>query len=181
MKRPVVELVGTGRCVPRNVLTNADFEKMVDTSGDWILERTGIRERHIATADETLACMGKSACEQVLEVTGVDVTDVDSLIVATASPDHLLPSQACDLQATLGATNAAAFDASPAGGGLACSHPMTPASNKPAIKASPITRWNMISSSARWELYNQTPCESRQEPGRLGAVRFGESMGIGGE
>ena len=110
MKRPVVELVGTGRCIPRNVLTNADFEEMVDTSDDWIHERTGIRERHIATADETLACMGKYACEQVLEETGVDVADVDSLIVATASPDRLLPSQACDLQATLGAKNAAAFD-----------------------------------------------------------------------
>ncbi|MCH6547480.1 MAG: beta-ketoacyl-ACP synthase 3 [Gemmatimonadetes bacterium] len=110
MKRPVVELVGTGRCVPRNILTNADLEKMVDTSDEWILERTGIRERHIATADETLACMGKHACEQVLEATGVDVADIDSIIVATASPDHLLPSQACDLQATLGAKNAAAFD-----------------------------------------------------------------------
>ena len=110
MKRPVVELVGTGRCVPRNILTNADLEKMVDTSDDWIRERTGIRERHIATADETLACMGKQACEQVLEATGVDVADIDSIIVATASPDHLLPSQACDLQATLGAKNAAAFD-----------------------------------------------------------------------
>ncbi|MCZ6857139.1 MAG: ketoacyl-ACP synthase III [Gemmatimonadetes bacterium] len=110
MKRPVVELVGTGRCIPRNVLTNADLEKMVDTSDEWIRERTGIRERHISTADETLARMGKDACEQVLEETGLDVAEIDSIIVATASPDHLLPSQACDLQATLGATNAAAFD-----------------------------------------------------------------------
>jgi 3-oxoacyl-[acyl-carrier-protein] synthase-3 len=110
MKRPFVELVGTGKHVPTNILTNADLEKMVDTSNEWIQERTGIRERHIATAEETLACMGKYACEQVLEVAGLDVLDVDTIIVATASPDHLLPSQACDLQATMGAKNAAAFD-----------------------------------------------------------------------
>jgi 3-oxoacyl-[acyl-carrier-protein] synthase-3 len=116
MKRPFVELVGTGMHVPTNILTNADLEKMVDTSDEWILERTGIRERHIATDADTLACMGKHACEQVLEEVGVDVLDVDTIIVATASPDHLLPSQACDLQATLGAKNAAAFDV-----GAACS------------------------------------------------------------
>lgn len=110
MKRPLVELVGTGKYVPKNVLTNADLEKMVDTSDAWIRERTGIRERHIATADETLACMGKFACEQVLEQVGLEAADIDVIIVATASPDHLLPSQACDLQATLGAKNAAAFD-----------------------------------------------------------------------
>ena len=82
MKRPVVELVGTGRCVPRNILTNADLEKMVDTSDEWIRERTGIRERHISTAEETLARMGKDACEQVLEETGLDVGEIDSIIVA---------------------------------------------------------------------------------------------------
>lgn len=116
MKRPRVELIGTGRHVPEHILTNADLETMVDTSDKWILERTGIRERHIATADETLAFMGKLACEQVLESAGVDVMDVDTIIVGTASPDRLLPSQACDLQATLGAGNAAAFDV-----GAACS------------------------------------------------------------
>ena len=116
MKRPLVELIGTGRHVPENILTNADLEKMVDTSDEWIQERTGIRERHIATDDETLAFMGKLACEQALESAGVDVMDVDTIIVGTASPDRLLPSQACDLQATLGAENAAAFDV-----GAACS------------------------------------------------------------
>ena len=118
MKRPFVELVGTGRHVPVNVLTNADLEKMVDTSDEWIQERTGIRERHIATAEETLARMGKSACEQVLEEAGVDVLAVDMIIVGTASPDHLLPSQACELQAALGAKNAAAFDVTAACSGF---------------------------------------------------------------
>ena len=109
-------IVGTGRYLPERIMTNADLEKIVDTSDEWILERTGIRERRIATAEETIACMGKIACEQVLEEAGVDPLDVDTIIVATASPDHLLPSQACDLQATLGAKNAAAFDV-----GAACS------------------------------------------------------------
>ncbi|MCZ6917410.1 MAG: ketoacyl-ACP synthase III [Gemmatimonadetes bacterium] len=110
MKRPIAELIGTGRYLPDKVLSNADLEKMVDTSDQWILDRTGIRERRVASAEETLACMGKVACEQALESAGVDVADVDVLLTATASPDRLLPSQACDIQATLGAVNAAAFD-----------------------------------------------------------------------
>jgi len=96
------------------VLTNADLEKMVDTTDEWIMERTGIRERHIASADETIACMAQSACLQVLEATGVGIDEVDALVVGTASPDRPLPSQACDLQNALGAVNAAAFDVSAA-------------------------------------------------------------------
>lgn len=110
------ELVGTGRYTPEKILTNADFEKMVDTSDDWIVERTGIRERHIAESHETIAYMGKIASLQVLEAAGVDVLDLDTIILGTASPDRLLPSNACDLQAVLGAKNAAAFDI-----GAACS------------------------------------------------------------
>lgn len=110
MKRPVAELVGTGRYLPDKVLSNADLESIVETSDQWILERTGIRERRVASPEETLAHMGKVACEQVLESAGVDVADVDMLLTATASPDRLLPSQACDIQAALGAVNAAAFD-----------------------------------------------------------------------
>jgi len=113
---PRAEMVGTGRYTPQKVLTNADFERMVDTSNEWIVERTGIRERHIADPHETIAYMGKIASEQVLEATGVDVMDIDAIILGTASPDRLLPSQACDLQAVLGAKNAAAFDI-----GAACS------------------------------------------------------------
>lgn len=108
MKR--VELVGTGRYVPSKVLTNAELERLVDTSDDWIVERTGIRERRIAGPHETIAHMAKDACEQVLEGVGLDVLDVDAIVLGTASPDRYLPSTACDLQATLGAKNAAAFD-----------------------------------------------------------------------
>ncbi len=105
-----MELVGTGHCVPQKVLTNADFERMVDTSDEWIRERTGIRERHISDDSETVANLGKVACEQVLETVRLEPSDIDAIILATASPDRLLPSTACDIQAELGAVNAAAFD-----------------------------------------------------------------------
>lgn len=116
MKRPLAELAATGRYVPSKVLTNADFERMVDTSDEWIRERTGISERRISEPHETVAYMAKMACEQALEVADVAVDDVDTIILATASPDRFLPATACDVQAELGATNAAAFDL-----GAACS------------------------------------------------------------
>ena len=105
-----MELVGSGHCVPKKVLTNADFERMVDTSDEWIRERTGIRERHISDDSETVAKLGKVACEQVLETVRLEPSDIDAIVLATASPDRLLPSTACDIQAELGAVNAAAFD-----------------------------------------------------------------------
>ncbi|HYT05235.1 MAG TPA: beta-ketoacyl-ACP synthase III [Gemmatimonadales bacterium] len=110
MKRPIAELCGTGRYTPKRVLTNDEFSKILDTSDQWIRERTGIRERRVAGPDESNACMAKAAAEQVLHDTGLTPLDLDALIVATCSPDRLLPSQACDLQALLGATHAAAFD-----------------------------------------------------------------------
>lgn len=110
MKRPIAELVGTGRYTPSRVLTNDEFSTMLDTSDQWIRERTGIRERRVAGPTESNACMGKAAAEQVLQDVGLTPQDIDALVVATCSPDRLLPSQACDLQALLGATRAAAFD-----------------------------------------------------------------------
>ena len=116
MKRPFAELWGTGSYAPSRVMTNDEFSKFLDTSDQWIQERTGIRERRVSSKDETNACMGKAAALQVLEETGLTPLDIDAIVYATASPDRLLPSQACDLQATLGAKNAAAFDV-----GAACS------------------------------------------------------------
>lgn len=110
MKRPVAELVGTGRYTPARVMTNDEFSKILETSDQWIRERTGIRERRIASEKETNACMGKAAALQVLDELHLTPLDVDAIVYATASPDRLLPSQACDLQAILGAKNAAAFD-----------------------------------------------------------------------
>ena len=110
MKRPIAELQGTGRYTPKRVMTNDEFSKILDTSDQWIRERTGIRERRVAGPDESNACMGKAAAEQVLQETGLTPLDIDALVVATCSPDRLLPSQACDLQALLGAKRAVAFD-----------------------------------------------------------------------
>ncbi|TLY47009.1 MAG: beta-ketoacyl-ACP synthase 3, partial [Gemmatimonadetes bacterium] len=110
MKRPIAELVGTGRYTPKRVMTNDEFSKMLDTSDQWIRERTGIRERRVAGPDESNACMAKAAADQVLKEIGLSPLDLDALVVATCSPDRLLPSQACDLQALLGAKRAAAFD-----------------------------------------------------------------------
>jgi len=100
------------------VLTNADLEKMVDTSDEWITERTGIKERRIAAPDHTVAEMGAEAARQAMCRAGVEPGEVDIIVVSTATPDRLLPSTACDLQALLGATNAAAFDISAACSGF---------------------------------------------------------------
>jgi 3-oxoacyl-[acyl-carrier-protein] synthase III len=110
VKRPIAELAGTGRYSPARVVTNDEFSKILDTSDQWIRERTGIRERRIANEQETNACMAKAAALQVLGDLGMTPLDVDAIVYATASPDRLLPSAACDLQAILGAKNAAAFD-----------------------------------------------------------------------
>lgn len=110
MKRPIARLVSTGRYTPEKVVTNADWEKVFDTSDQWIRERTGIRERRESSAEETVAFMGREASLQALEGAGLTPEDVDVLLLATATPDRLLPSTACDMQAVLGARNAAAFD-----------------------------------------------------------------------
>lgn len=110
MKQPVVELAGTGRYTPARVVTNDEFAKVLDTSDEWIRERTGIRERRVSSKEESNACMAKAAALQAMQDVGLAATDLDAILVATASPDRLLPSQACDLQAVLGAKNAAAFD-----------------------------------------------------------------------
>ena len=110
MKRPFAELSGTGSYAPARVMTNDEFSKILETSDQWIRDRTGIRERRVSSKEETNACMGKAAALQVLEQNGLTPLDIDAIVYATASPDRLLPSQACDLQAILGAKNAAAFD-----------------------------------------------------------------------
>ncbi|MBI4539428.1 MAG: ketoacyl-ACP synthase III [Gemmatimonadetes bacterium] len=108
--KPQVEIVATGRYLPERVLTNFDLEQMVDTTDEWIRERTGIRERRIAEPEMLTAEMGKRAACQAMERAGIHPGEVDVLIVATATPDRWLPATACDMQALLGATNAAAFD-----------------------------------------------------------------------
>jgi len=117
-RKPIVEITATGRYLPDRVLTNADLERMVDTTDEWIHERTGIRERRIADAATGAAEMGAAASRVAMERAGVQPGELDIIVVATATPDRLLPSTACDMQALLGATNAAAYDVSAACSGF---------------------------------------------------------------
>ena len=103
-------IVGTGMYVPERCLTNADLEHMVETSNEWIEERTGIRVRRIAAPEQASSDLGLIAAWRALEMAGLGPEDVDQIVVATTTPDHLLPSCACTLQARLGARNAAAYD-----------------------------------------------------------------------
>ena len=112
--KPLVEIVSTGRYLPERVLTNEDLEKMVETSDEWIRERTGIGARRIARDDETAADMAAEAARAAMVKAGIEPGEIDILILATCTPDRLLPSTACDLQALLGAGNAMAFDLSAA-------------------------------------------------------------------
>jgi 3-oxoacyl-[acyl-carrier-protein] synthase-3 len=113
-RRPLAEMASLGVAVPPGVLTNQDLTRMLDTSDEWIVERTGIRERHIARPEQSVAMLSREASEKALERAGLTAMDLDAIVLATATPDRLLPSTACDLQALLGADKAAAFDISAA-------------------------------------------------------------------
>jgi 3-oxoacyl-[acyl-carrier-protein] synthase-3 len=108
--RPFAEVASVGVAVPPRVVTNHDLSRTLDTSDQWIVERTGIRERRIAGPEQSVASLGREASEKALAQAGVTAADIDTIVLATASPDRLLPSTACDLQALIGAHNAAAFD-----------------------------------------------------------------------
>jgi len=112
--KPLVQLLSTGRYLPERVLTNFDLEKMVETSDEWIQERTGIRERRIARPNEGAADMAAEAARRAMEKAGIEPGEIDFLVISTATPDRWLPSTACDVQALLGANNAMAFDVSAA-------------------------------------------------------------------
>jgi 3-oxoacyl-[acyl-carrier-protein] synthase-3 len=108
--RRSASIVSTGMYVPSRVLTNAELEKMVETTDEWIVSRTGIRERRIAAEDEFTSDMGAKAAQQALELGGVDAREIDLIIVATCTSDTVFPSTACYIQSKIGATRAAAFD-----------------------------------------------------------------------
>ncbi len=103
-------ITGTGSYLPERVFTNADMEALVDTSDEWIRERTGIRERHIVADDETTCDLAEHACRAALEAAGRSCGDVDLIIVATTTPDRVFPSTACLLQRSLDIHGCAAFD-----------------------------------------------------------------------
>jgi len=110
MALPRARIIGLGSYLPKRVLTNADLEKMVQTSDEWISTRTGIKERRIAEKDEFSSDMGAKAAVEALQKAHVSIDDVDLILVATMTPDYLAPSTAALIQAKLNAKRAAALD-----------------------------------------------------------------------
>ena len=116
MKRPIAYIAGTGRGIPSTVFANADFASIgIETTDEWIVERTGIRQRYLART-ESATDLASAAARQAMSKLDIAPGELDIIVVGTASPDRLLPSAAVDLQAALGASRAAAFDV-----GAACS------------------------------------------------------------
>lgn len=109
-------IAGTGSAVPERTLTNDDLEKMVDTSDEWIVTRTGIKVRHIAGDNDTTASLASEAARRALADANMDASEIDLIIVGTITPEMVFPSTACFVQDMIGATNAWAFDL-----GAACS------------------------------------------------------------
>ena len=108
---PVAKISAAARYLPDHVMTNADLERMVDTSDSWIRERTGIAERRIAAEGQTTTDMGARAANRALAKAGLEPSDVDLIIVTTATPDRWLPSTACEIQSRIGASRSSlAFD-----------------------------------------------------------------------
>ncbi len=104
------KVAGIGSYLPEKVLTNFDLEKLVDTNNDWIVERTGIKQRHIAKDGEATSDLAYQATLKALKMADLIPTDLDMIIVATVSPDQIMPSTACVLQAKLGCRNIVSFD-----------------------------------------------------------------------
>src|SRR3712207_707841 len=104
------QILGTGRAYPVGVLTNADLEKMVETSDEWITTRTGIKQRHKAAEGEYTSMFAVAAARKAIEQARIDPIDIGLVICATVSPDQILPSTGCLIQAELGCNRAAAFD-----------------------------------------------------------------------
>lgn len=104
-----IRITGTGSALPEKIVTNFDMQELVETSDEWIRERTGITERRISTG-ETVASLSADACRNALEMAGKSAEDVDLILAATCSPELLLPCCACQVQEIIGASNAVAFD-----------------------------------------------------------------------
>jgi len=103
-------IIGTGGYLPENVMTNHDLEKIVDTSDQWIRERTGIEQRHIAADNETTVDLAEKASRNAIEAAGIDPSEIDLIVFATSTPDKIFPSSACILQGRLDIHGCPAFD-----------------------------------------------------------------------
>ncbi|MDY0291742.1 MAG: beta-ketoacyl-ACP synthase III [Desulfuromonadaceae bacterium] len=146
------QILGSGHAVPHRILTNADLEQMVDTNDEWIVERSGIRQRHIAEPGSSLSDLAADAVNQALESAQTAAQDIDLIIVGTVSADMKFPAMACLLQEKIGADKAAAFDISAACSGflyglhLAKSLMQTCAYQRVLVVAA-----EMLSSMINWE------------------------------
>jgi 3-oxoacyl-[acyl-carrier-protein] synthase-3 len=147
-----VSIIGTGSYLPEKVLTNKDLEKLVETSDEWFYSRTGMRERHIAAADEVTSDLGAKAAQVAIEDAGILPSEIDLLIVATLSPDMFFPSTACFVQDKIGAKNAYCYDL-----GAACSgflYAMETARNQiasGAVKTALVIGAEKMSAFLDWE------------------------------
>lgn len=112
------KILGTGSYLPAQVRSNQDLEKMVDTSDQWIVERTGISERRIAAEDESVSTMGYAAAVRALEMAGVDPSELDMIVCGTTSANNAFPAAACEIQAMLGVHTIPAFDVAAACSGF---------------------------------------------------------------
>ncbi|WP_163931474.1 beta-ketoacyl-ACP synthase III [Paraferrimonas sp. SM1919] len=112
------KILGTGSYLPQQVRSNSDLEKIVDTSDQWIVERTGISERRIAAANETVATMGLEAAKNAIDMAGITAADLDLIVVGTTTSENAFPASACEIQAALGASQIPAFDVSAACSGF---------------------------------------------------------------
>lgn len=110
MTHRVTRIIGTGSYLPERVLTNDDMSRMVDTSDEWIRDRTGIAERHIAADDEVTSDLGARAAERALEAAGIEASEIDLIVLATTTPDQTFPATATAIQHKLGTGEGAAFD-----------------------------------------------------------------------
>ena len=107
-----IGIVGIGSYLPEKVMTNFDLENIVDTSDEWIYNKTGIKERRIASTEEATSDLAVKAARSALENANIDPKELDLIILATSSPDMIQPSTACIVQGRIGAYNAGAFDIS---------------------------------------------------------------------
>jgi 3-oxoacyl-[acyl-carrier-protein] synthase-3 len=118
VEQPRAHVTGWGRYAPAGVLTNADLERMVDTSDEWIVSRTGIRERRVAAANETTASMAAVASLRAIRTAGIDPDDIDLILLATLTPDYWMPSTAALVKEAIGNKKAAAMDVAAACSGF---------------------------------------------------------------